>query len=92
LQASGHPAVAQDPLPSWDDGAPKKAIVAFVEKVTKEDSLDFVPAAEQIATFDFEQNEARGNHQRSTMTQLSPWKAIVMLATVCTVLARLKQW
>jgi len=41
-----------DPLPSWNDTAPKKAIVAFVEKVTKEGSPDFVPVAERIATFD----------------------------------------
>jgi hypothetical protein len=27
---------AQDPLPSWNDTAPKKAIIAFIEKVTKE--------------------------------------------------------
>ena len=45
-------AQAQDPLPSWNDTAPKKAIVAFVEKVTKEGSPDFVPPAERIATFD----------------------------------------
>lgn len=43
---------AEDPLPSWNDTAPKKAIVAFVEKVTKEGSPDFVPPAERIATFD----------------------------------------
>lgn len=43
---------AQDPLPSWNDTAPKKAIVAFVEKVTKEGSSDFVPLNERIATFD----------------------------------------
>ncbi len=43
---------AQDPLPSWNDTAPKKAIVAFVEKVTKEGSPDFVAPAERIATFD----------------------------------------
>ncbi len=41
-----------DPLPSWNDTAPKKAIVAFVEKVTKEGSPEFVPAADRIATFD----------------------------------------
>lgn len=40
------------PLPSWNDTAPKKAIVAFVEKVTKEGSPDFVPLNERIATFD----------------------------------------
>ena len=45
-------AEAQDPLPSWNDTAPKKAIVAFVEKVTKEGSSDFVPPAERIAVFD----------------------------------------
>ena len=46
------PAFAADPLPSWNDTASKKAIVAFVERVTKESSLDFVPPAERIATFD----------------------------------------
>ena len=43
---------AQDPLPSWNDTAPKKAIVAFVEKVTKEGSSDFIPPNERIATID----------------------------------------
>ncbi len=46
------PALAKDPLPSWNDTAPKKAIVTFVEKVTKEGSPDFVPVPERIATFD----------------------------------------
>lgn len=45
-------AVLADPLPSWNDTAPKKAIIAFVEKVTKSDSRDFVPIEERIATFD----------------------------------------
>ncbi len=43
---------AADPLPSWNDAAPKQAIIDFVEKVTKEGSPDFVPVAERIATFD----------------------------------------
>ncbi|MES2467462.1 MAG: HAD family hydrolase [Verrucomicrobiota bacterium] len=43
---------AEDPLPSWNDTAPKQAITAFVEKVTKEGTPDFVPVAERIATFD----------------------------------------
>jgi phosphoglycolate phosphatase-like HAD superfamily hydrolase len=42
----------KDPLPSWNDTAPKKNIIAFVEKVTKEGSPDFVPVADRIATFD----------------------------------------
>ncbi|MDX0772123.1 HAD family hydrolase [Sinorhizobium medicae] len=46
-------ALAQtDPLPSWNDTAPKAAIVSFVEKVTKEASPDFVPESERIAVFD----------------------------------------
>jgi phosphoglycolate phosphatase-like HAD superfamily hydrolase len=46
------PGFAQEPLPSWNDTAPKKAIVAFVERVTQQGSPDFVPPAERIATFD----------------------------------------
>jgi hypothetical protein len=45
-------ALATDPLPSWNDTAPKKAIMAFVEKVTQEGSVNFVPPAERIAVFD----------------------------------------
>jgi haloacid dehalogenase-like hydrolase len=41
-----------DPLPSWNDTAPKKAIMAFVEKVTKEGLPGFVPVVDRIATFD----------------------------------------
>ena len=53
LLVLGTPAFAQDdPLPSWNDGAAKKSIVAFVEKVTRPGSPDFVSLAERIATFD----------------------------------------
>ncbi len=45
-------ALAKDPLPSWNDGPAKKAIVAFVERVTKPGSPGFVPPAERIAVFD----------------------------------------
>ncbi len=48
-------AIAQpstDPLPSWNNGPAKKSITAFVEKVTKKSSPDFVPVPERIATFD----------------------------------------
>ena len=48
-----HPAIAaEDPLPSWNDTAPKKAIVAFVGKVTREGTADFIPVPERVATFD----------------------------------------
>jgi phosphoserine phosphatase len=52
------PASAQesDPLPSWNDGPTKEAIVAFVEKVTDEGGADYVPPADRIATFDNDGN------------------------------------
>jgi len=43
---------ATDPLPSWNDGPARQAIIAFVTKVTTQGSADFVPPAERIATFD----------------------------------------
>src|SRR5437868_13882508 len=43
---------AEEALPSWNDGAAKTAIVAFVAKVTPQGGADFVPPAERIATFD----------------------------------------
>jgi phosphoserine phosphatase len=43
---------AADPLPSWNDTAPRKALVAFVERVTKAGSPDYVPLPERIAVFD----------------------------------------
>lgn len=46
------PPVADDPLPSWNDGSAKQAIVRFVQIVTTEGSPSFVPVAERIATFD----------------------------------------
>jgi phosphoserine phosphatase len=46
------PAPAGDPLPSWNDGATKKAILDFVARVTREGGPDFVPPPDRIATFD----------------------------------------
>ena len=43
---------ADDPLPSWNDGPAKAAIVCFVGDVTKEGSPGFVPTEERVATFD----------------------------------------
>ena len=39
-------------LPSWNDGTARRAIVEFVERVTREGGSEFVPAPERIATFD----------------------------------------
>ena len=47
------PAHAADaPLPSWNDGSAKRAIIAFVEGVTSTGGSNFVPESERIAVFD----------------------------------------
>ncbi len=42
----------KDPLPSWNEGAAKANIIEFVQAVTDKSSVDYVPPAERIATFD----------------------------------------
>lgn len=41
-----------DPLPSWNDGPAKQAIVEFVRVTTDKASPKFVPPEDRIATFD----------------------------------------
>src|SRR6187402_1271399 len=41
-----------DPLPSWNEGASKKAIIDFVTKTTTEGSAYFIPVTDRIACFD----------------------------------------
>jgi phosphoserine phosphatase len=41
-----------NPLPSWADGAVRIRIVDFIARITREESVDFVPPAERIAVFD----------------------------------------
>jgi len=41
-----------DPLPSWNEGATKTAIINFVNEVTDETNPNFVKPADRIATFD----------------------------------------
>src|SRR5262249_28835391 len=43
---------AADPLPSWNDGPAKRAILAFVKATTDRSSPKAVPAQDRIATFD----------------------------------------
>ena len=59
LAGAHHPiaALAQtagtaDPLPSWNDGGAKQAIMAFVKATTDQSGPQFVPPEERIATFD----------------------------------------
>ncbi len=43
---------ADDPLPSWNEGAAKSAIIDFVDAVTTEGGDEYVAPADRIATFD----------------------------------------
>src|SRR4051812_18016647 len=50
---AGAPAHAQtDPLPSWNEGPSKQAILHFVKATTTRTSPQFVPPEERVATFD----------------------------------------
>jgi hypothetical protein len=49
---TAHAQAQRDPLPSWNDGATKAAIVDFVGRVTTQNGPYFVSPAERIATFD----------------------------------------
>ena len=41
-----------DPLPSWNDGSAKKAILTFVKETTEKSSPKYVEPKDRIATFD----------------------------------------
>jgi haloacid dehalogenase-like hydrolase len=41
-----------EPLPSWNEGAPKSAILDFVARVTEQGGSEFAPPGERVATFD----------------------------------------
>ncbi len=45
-----------DPLPSWNEGSTKTAIVNYVNDVTTEGSENFIPVADRISTFDNDGN------------------------------------
>jgi hypothetical protein len=52
IQSVGSQRAQADPLPSWNDGPVKRAIIDFVTRVTKQGGPDFVPVGDRIATFD----------------------------------------
>jgi phosphoserine phosphatase len=53
LVALARPALAQeDPLPSWNDGAAKQAIIDFVTAATTEGGPEWLEPGDRIATFD----------------------------------------
>src|ERR1700727_1000611 len=43
---------ASRPLASWNDTPARQSIVEFVERVTSDDSADYLPIAERVAVFD----------------------------------------
>jgi len=52
VSAQAQTATTNDPLPSWNDGPAKQAIIAFVTETTDQSSPRFVPPARRIAEFD----------------------------------------
>jgi phosphoglycolate phosphatase-like HAD superfamily hydrolase len=52
LFIGSHAQAQTDPLPSWNEGPAKQAIVSFVKETTDQASAKFVPQPERIATFD----------------------------------------
>ena len=52
LAVSAQAFAQTDPLPSWNDGPAKQAIVDFVQATTDQSSPTFVPPEARIATFD----------------------------------------
>jgi phosphoglycolate phosphatase-like HAD superfamily hydrolase len=44
--------VPADPLPSWNEGAAKARLLDFVKRITTDETMDFVPPSDRIATFD----------------------------------------
>lgn len=52
ILSAGRCAYPDDPLPSWNEGAAKTAIINFVERVTKPGGPGFVPVEQRIAVFD----------------------------------------
>ena len=53
LAVTASPSFAQsDPLPSWNDGASRRTILAFVSDVTKGGGPRFVPESDRFAVFD----------------------------------------
>jgi phosphoglycolate phosphatase-like HAD superfamily hydrolase len=52
LSATAYAQAPADPLPSWNDGPAKQAIVKFVAATTTPGSAEFVAASDRFATFD----------------------------------------
>ena len=62
-------ALGAGPLPSWNDGPAKKAIVEFVKSTTEKGSPQFVAPEARIATFDQDGTQGLPNTRVGTFTQ-----------------------
>jgi hypothetical protein len=71
--ASGTQALAQtDPLPSWNDGPAKQAIVEFVHATTDQPSPRFVPCVGRSLRAHFPFQTRRGYKRRCRKRALPP--------------------
>jgi phosphoglycolate phosphatase-like HAD superfamily hydrolase len=52
LLGAGSPTASADPLPSWNDGPAKRAMLEFVRATTTPGNRDFVAPEARLATFD----------------------------------------
>ena len=52
ISARAQTATTGDPLPSWNEGPTKQAIIEFVRATTTQGGPNYVPQAERIAEFD----------------------------------------
>jgi hypothetical protein len=52
ISARAQTATTGDPLPSWNEGPTKQAIIEFVRATTTQGSPNFLPQVERIAEFD----------------------------------------
>jgi len=52
MLSTAHAQAASDPLPSWNEGSAKQAIIKFVSATTTAGSAEFVPPGDRFATFD----------------------------------------
>jgi phosphoserine phosphatase len=67
LPSAARAQAGADPLPSWRDGTPKRALLDFVAAVATEGGPDFVRPPERIAVFD---NDGALWVEQPTYTQL----------------------
>ena len=76
-----HAPAAGDPLPSWNDGPAKQAIVTFVDKVTDKPGPNYVEPEDRIATFDQDGTlgNSTGDQQMLEWTQAGDGARLMML-------------